>query len=150
MQPARGFDPGALRRIRQRCGLTQAELAEQMGVKRTYALTWERQGPDGTGPSPPTLVRLAAVLDVEPHQLTTIAREEALLGDLRQWRGLSQEELAEQTGIASSTIAALELATRPLQDHQAEAIAEALDLSPAEVQAAYKRAAHSSNTAPGR
>lgn len=140
MQPVRGFDPAALRRLRNQRGLTQAELADHMGVARTYAIQWERQGPDGTAPSPGNLVRLAQLLQVEPHRLTTIDPSEALLGDLRHWQGLSQAELADKAGIATSTLATIELATRPLHDRQAEAIAAALDTSPARVRAAHERA----------
>ncbi len=138
----RGFDPRRLRALRRERGLTQAELAEQVGVRRTYFIQWERDRAPATAPSPKMLCRLADALEVEPWQLTSIPPTEALLSDLRTWSGLSQPDLASALGIPETSLSAVERGQRPLGDELAEALAPHLGCSVGEVRAAYERARH--------
>lgn len=142
----RHFDPDALRRIRRARGMTQQQLADAMGVARHYAVSWERQGRDpATGrpravePEPANLVRLAEILDVAPHELTTVDVEEATLADLRTWAGLTQKELAAQVELAGPTISSIEQGRRRLRPEVAHRIAQVLGTTSERVQAAADR-----------
>lgn len=137
----RNFDPGALRTWRRRRGLTQQELADAMGVKRTYALQWERdrERPDATSPTPAVLARLADVLDVHPGQLTSTDAEQATLVDLRVWAGLSREELARRLELTTSLVGRIERGQRDLDDAHVEPWARELAVSPAAIRAAHQR-----------
>jgi Predicted transcriptional regulators len=54
--------PAALKRLRARLGLTQAELAGQLGVRRNTVARWEM----GLHPIPSMAVRLLAQLATQP------------------------------------------------------------------------------------
>src|SRR5260370_1193960 len=93
--PAIGFDPERLRQARARAGLTQADVAERLGLRTATAITnWE------TGrrvPAVGSLRELARVLQVDP--LTLIAEAtadpaERTLRDLRARKGLRQMGVA--------------------------------------------------------
>lgn len=142
----RNFDPSALRRIRQARGLTQQQLAEAIGVARTYVVYWERSHVDpnsgrarGVQPEPDTLVALAELLGVKPHELTTVDPQQATLADLRTWAGLTQRQLAARVGVAGPTISSIEQGRRRLRPELAERIAAELQLPVATVIAAAQR-----------
>ncbi len=142
----RNFDPAALRRLRQARGLTQEQLAKALGVSRTYVIYWERPRVDpntgrlvATQPEPATLVALADLLEVEPHELTTVDPQQATLADLRTWAGLTQRQLAERVGAAGPTIASIEQGRRRLRPELAERIATKLQIPTEAVMAAAQR-----------
>lgn len=136
----RGFDPGRLRALRAERGLTQAELAERVGVRRTYLVQWERLHGRATAPSARPLRRLADVLQVRPCELTSIEPEQALLSDLRAWAGLSQPELARALQVPETTLSAVERGRRPLHASLAERLAAHLCVPVDEVRRAYNLA----------
>lgn len=136
----RGFDPRRLRALRRQRGLTQADLAEQVGVRRTYFIRWEREDGRGTTPSPKMLCRLADALGVEPWQLTTVEPTNAMLSDLRTWSGHSQPDLADELGVPETSLSAVERGQRPLGEQAAEALAGHLGVPIGEIRAAYERA----------
>lgn len=55
-----------LKRIRNECGLLQADLAERMGVSQQAISQWEREK---EWPKLQTIERLAAALHVSPEYL---------------------------------------------------------------------------------
>lgn len=136
----RGFDPRRLRALREERGLTQADLAARVGVRRTYFIQWEREQGRATTPTPRMLGRLADVLGVQPQQLTSIAPGDALLSDLRTWAGLSQPELARVLQVPETSLSAVERGQRPLDTTMAKGLAAHLDVSVADVRRAYERA----------
>ncbi|MDQ6836046.1 MAG: helix-turn-helix domain-containing protein [Actinomycetota bacterium] len=85
---------------------------------------------------------LARALETTPWSLTTVTPEDATLADLRCWRGLSQAELAERSGLVRTTYAAVERGELPLRPDVASRIAKALGrgTTTADVEAAYRRA----------
>jgi len=133
----RGFDPGRLRALRGDRGLTQAELAKGVGVRRTYLVQWERLGGRATAPTAPMLRRLADVLQVRPCDLTCIEPEQALLSDLRAWAGLSQPDLARALQVPETTLSAVERGQRPLHASLAERLTVYLGVTVDEIQRAY-------------
>lgn len=64
-----------IRRRRRELGLTQKELADQLGTFQTHVSKWER---GENIPTPTTLIQLARVLDTSLQELQT-ARKSALI-----------------------------------------------------------------------
>ncbi|WP_369977352.1 helix-turn-helix domain-containing protein [Xanthomonas bundabergensis] len=74
-----------IRRVRSMANLSQSQLAEQVGVKRSAVAQWERD--PGTFPSVKNLVKIAVIADVkfewlatgrgspqaQPHEFDTVA-----------------------------------------------------------------------------
>lgn len=89
------FDPAALRRIRERAGLSQQALATNLGLARTNYIGYETSR---LRPSSKLLAAMARALEVHPSALTTVTAEHATLKDLRQWSGLSHREIDERLG----------------------------------------------------
>jgi transcriptional regulator with XRE-family HTH domain len=138
-RPVRNFAPAAARRARERRGLRQEDVASQLGVSRTNYVLVE-QGSRGVGPA--MLRRLAAILEVAPHDLTATRRSEATLRDLREWAGLTQADVAEHLGVASAAgYAAIERGRRELPNEVAAILASAFGCSPVVVRRAWNRSA---------
>jgi transcriptional regulator with XRE-family HTH domain len=137
----RGFDPAALRAARRSRGLTQADLANLVGVQRTYAVQWERPSdhPGATPPTPQTLAALAEALGVHPRELTTIRARDATLADLRAWAGLTQAELARSVGVSPSALGMIERGERRPTRELVDALAEVLHEDAAFVRRACSR-----------
>jgi transcriptional regulator with XRE-family HTH domain len=149
-RPVRNFNPAAARRARTRRGLSQEDVADQLGISRTNYLLLE-QGSRGVGPA--MLRRLADVLDVAPHELTGTKRSDATLRDLREWAGLTQTDVAGLLGAASPTgYATIERGQRPLTDDLAETLATAFGCSKLVVRRAWSRSTrdHDGTTATER
>jgi len=94
------FDPEALRRTRQRVGLSQAAVADRLGIARTNYVAYE------TGrrrPTSPVLVAMARIVEAAPSDLTTVEPSRASLRDLRQWAGLEHVDVARALGNTSAT-----------------------------------------------
>ncbi|MFC3522173.1 helix-turn-helix transcriptional regulator [Streptomonospora nanhaiensis] len=88
-----GWQPTALQEARRRRGLTQAALAERVGLSRTAIANYERSG--GFAPPPAVLLGLARTLDCRPEELIQPGRR--TLKVLRALAGLSQAEVVAQT-----------------------------------------------------
>ncbi len=98
--------PGALREARKVAGLTQAELAAQVGVTREAVGRWEA----GTAPRLERISEVAAVLGLDDvtDLVERPGEEWASLAALRVHAGLSQRRLAERSGLPRSSIQAVE------------------------------------------
>lgn len=129
-----GFDPERLRSIRERRRAeagevgkwTQAHVAQLVGVERTYYLLWESG--DRT-PGPAALVRLAEVLEVAPHELTSLDPAGASLRQLRELAGLTQADVAQQLGMSRSGWALYERGARTVDGGLAGRVADVLGLA---------------------
>ena len=112
------FDREAFRRLREArqhenrwADWTQTAIAAHLGVQPGAASRWDTPK-RGRAPRPGALVRLAALLDVEPSELIKPEHR----GELRHLRyalGLEQGELAEQIGMHQSGLVSVELGRRP-------------------------------------
>lgn len=114
-----GATIAALRRQR---GLSQAALAQQAGLSALHIAKIERGFVQG--PRRDTLQRLATALGISVADLLLLREEAATpelppdgvagralgptIAALRRRRGLSQAELAQQTGVSRSTVAMIE------------------------------------------
>ncbi|HEX7536489.1 MAG TPA: helix-turn-helix transcriptional regulator [Dermatophilaceae bacterium] len=96
------FDQEALRRARERAGLTQHELARRVGVAGGERVSmWER---GASQPRPELLPPLAAALGLTPADLLV---PDLIGSDLRRLRflaGLSSAELAEAIHLSKVTL----------------------------------------------
>lgn len=96
----------ALRRLRQRMGLRQKELASMAGVERSTLANWERGAKQ---PSLDTVVRLSQILGVSLDELVGTAEGSSSL-PTTFYRFLVSDPLvrllAERTGVPAKTIAA--------------------------------------------
>lgn len=119
--PASPSPPGPLRRLRLRSRLSQERAARAAGVHRHSLSAWER----GRGTPPLVVVRrlaraygrptseVAAAAGVEPPALLDPRRWRsgdlpAVLRTLREWTGLTQEDLADRCGCSIATVRAWE------------------------------------------
>lgn len=130
------FSPTRLAKAREAAGLSNAELAKQLGVRRQEVVRWQARSSPRT-PQPQMQLRLARALGVEVADL--VEREVASLAALRTAQGLRQADLAELAGLPRSTVQALEtgkIAT--LRSDQAERIAHALKSSPETIVQAHR------------
>ncbi len=64
---------GFLRRLRKKKGLTQRELAAEVGVDFSYLSKVENEKPGFESVSEPTLRRLADALEADPDEMITRA-----------------------------------------------------------------------------
>lgn len=140
----RGFDPARLRAVREArraeaatVGMfTQADMAGRLGIDRVHYNRLEHDRP----PVPATFVQLVAVLEVAPHELTTIDPDEATLGDLRQWAGLSQAQAAERLGLSRTHYRAMEQGRYQLTDERIRQLADILGVEASTVVDSWARA----------
>lgn len=105
-------------------------------MERTNYLAWEH---GGRTPSPATLVRLAALLGVAPHELTDVDPDQATLVDLRQWAGLTQGQVADKLDVSRSLYAAIERGERALDERHRAALSEIFGVTSDRVRAAAER-----------
>lgn len=131
------FDPARLRALRLAAGLTQAALAERVGVVPGRIGDWE-QG--RFRPLAGTLARIATALDSTPAALQT-PTDAPTLAELRGDAGLTQRHLAAACGLTPGAYAYLELGVTALREPAAAALAAVLGVDPATVAAAHARAA---------
>ncbi len=137
---ASGVDRGALRRARERVGLTQHELARLVGVAGGERISrWEL----GTSePRPELLKRVAEVLDIPLSDLVRLERGRPDLRGLRFLAGLSATALADCAHVTVSTYLRWESGRwqRLPAAGTLEALAKALQASPRSVTAAFEEA----------
>ena len=85
------------------------------------------------------LVRAAKALNAPLDTFVKIPANQRYPGDLRVLRGLTQPQLANATGLSTTTIGSIERGEVTLSDANAQAIAAALKLSPQTYQQAFER-----------
>lgn len=117
-----GFDSSALCELRLRRGLTQAELAEKIGMRQSNICGLER---GRQRPSVQTAHALAAALGVSPDALFTEPPANVLIR-LRLYAGLTQREAAGLVGLPVSSYAELEQPNIPVPADIATQLAAAL------------------------
>lgn len=132
----RGFRPEKVVELREIAGFTRGDLARLVDVSSGAVAKWET---GRSTPSVDTLARVAALLHTTVEAFIDIPADERFLGDLRALAGLTQPQLAAETGYSSSTIAQLEKGQARLTPSQAGRIAAAIDSTVPDVQAAYAR-----------
>lgn len=140
MEGVASFDPEALAALRRRRGLSHDALGRLVGQTRNNLIAWEK---GRVLPSPANLVRLAAALEVDPLELTTVTLRTATLADLRARAGLSRPTVAAALGIGRSSYDRYERGRGPreLPAGIAAQLAELLAVHPRTLVAAYRRAA---------
>ncbi|WP_186449792.1 MULTISPECIES: helix-turn-helix transcriptional regulator [unclassified Nocardioides] len=115
-QPRRSRHSGPLQRARARRGLTQARLADHLGVSRHLVGAWER----GRAPRLAHQRRLAEVLGTDVATVSAWFATTPPLGlrpaawrpgdlpqvlrDLRAWSGLTQRDVARHCGRSTSAV----------------------------------------------
>ena len=106
-----------LREARLAAGLTQAQLAQRVGVADgTRVAAWEH---GRSTPHPATWAAICSLLGIAPEEAGVVT-----LRSLRLRRGLTQDEVAAEVGVAASTVARWESGThRPWAKH-AQRLAE--------------------------
>lgn len=100
-----------LREARLAAGLTQAQLAQRIGVADgTRVAAWEH---GRSTPHPATWAAICSLLGIAPEEAGAMT-----LRSLRLRRGLTQDEVAAELGVAASTVARWESGThRPWPKH---------------------------------
>lgn len=130
------FSPSRLAEARRAAGLSNAQLAELVGVRRQEVVRWQSRTSSRRTPQPHMQLQIAKALGV---QVTDLVEQDAVsLATLRMAQGLRQADLAELTGLPRSTIQALEagkIATH--RPEHTDRLAEALQVSSPEVTRAH-------------
>lgn len=131
------FDARALRQARERAGLTQAEMAKRLKMARTNYIRFEA---GHASPIAATLVAMAKALGVNPQDLTTTAPNEVTLRDLRNFAGLTPQQVAERLGYrAARTYRDIENGHKTLAPDLATPLARVFKVPKAELLAAWER-----------
>ena len=133
------LDPTALRRARERAGLTQHELARLVGAAGGERISrWELGLSE---PRPGFIRRLSEVLGIETVGLVQYPGEGPDLRWLRLVAGLTAEEVAAALNASKETYARLESGrwARPPGEETLARLAEALDTSRGAVLVALER-----------
>jgi transcriptional regulator with XRE-family HTH domain len=129
------FSPTRLAEARRAAGLSNAQLAEIVGVRRQEVVRWQSRTTPRT-PRPQLQLQIAAALGVEVADL--VEEEAVTLATLRRALGLRQADLADQADLPRSTLQALEtgkIAT--LRPDHARRLSDALRVSLQEVVQAH-------------
>lgn len=136
LAPAEVMPAPSLRAIRERCGLSRAGLARQLGVDLSTVQRWERLGTVTGRYVPallaalhadlPALARPVLVPPVRPAPVTRLRR-------LRERRQLSLRVVAARAGVPPSSLQAWEAGAARPGWAQARALARALKYPVAEV-----------------
>ncbi|MBF6588464.1 transcriptional regulator [Nocardia farcinica] len=132
-----GFDPAALKLIRERKGLTVGDLARMSGMGISTLHHWES---GRRLPSVPALRRVAAELGVDLSELIVVPPDERMLSYYRNVNGYTQPELAAEVGMKTSTLSAVERAEIPLSDEVADRLSRVLGVAPELLRAGWNRA----------
>lgn len=142
------FSPARLAEARRAAGLSNAQLADAIGVRRQEVVRWQSLSAPRT-PRPQLQLQLAEVLGVKVTDL--VEQQTLTLVSLRRERGLRQVDLAELTGLPRSTVQALESGKiAALRAEHAQLLAEALQTSVQAVERAHEAGvARAQNTPAG-
>ena len=124
-----GLNPEALARIRRARGLTQDDLALQVGVRSHSIHTWES---GRSKPGPQNFKRLLEVLNATEDELVSASSEPSLAAH-RQRAGLTQSAAIEATGIPRHRLLDIERGVRLPTQADAEKIGTTYSILPADV-----------------
>lgn len=132
------FNAAALRRVRDERGLSQAELAAEVGARPAQISGYER---GERVPGIETFVALARVLEVDPFTLAGVDASTATLADHRARCGVSKAALAAKVGLTEKAWAQIESGRQQdvLERDLAERVGEVLGLDAEAVRAARER-----------
>lgn len=130
------FEPARLKLLRERSGLTRADIAVRCQVTLGTARSWEV---GRSVPSEVNALRLAEALSIHPADLTNTPRNQPTLRQLRQWRGLRGEDAANNAGIGTTPLYNAETYISPIPEHIRSALAEAYGVTENQITAAWKR-----------
>ncbi len=139
MSSRRPLDSEALRAARLRAGLTQHELAQEIGVAGGERISrWEL---GKSSPQPRLVSRLADVLKVDPAGLLERGTGQEDLRELRTSAGLSLRTLAGLTHVSKTTLVRWELdgVTEPPTAETLRSYAAAVGVTPEVVRRAMSR-----------
>lgn len=123
------------------------ELAVAVGARVPELIAYEH---GRRSPRPRRLCDIARVLQVAPHELTTVTAAEATLEDLRAWCGRTREALAGELGLPRTTYTSWEATGRTpsnlVEEELVARVAAVLGLSIEAIQAAKEQTAHAAAT----
>ena len=141
----RGFNREALTAAREAKQWSLARLAREAEIGLSTIRSWET---GARAPEPDNLAKAAAALGVSMNALISPRPGGPTLADLRILVGLTQPQLGLRTGLSTTSIGALERAEIRLTDERARRIAEALQLTVAQVNDAYRAARERADDVP--
>jgi transcriptional regulator with XRE-family HTH domain len=95
-----GFSSSRARRARRRAGLTQQQVADEVGVHSRTVMAWEK---GHRAPAVPSFAALTQLLGVEPRELLEPIGRPATIQALRARRALTQTDAAERLAITERT-----------------------------------------------
>ncbi|SRR6266568_3709085 len=130
------YDPKRVRALRIKARLSIDQVAVACGVAMATAQRWE------TGKYTPTPAKagpLARVLGVDVADLTSADKTQPTLIQLRQWRALTAETVAEQTGLSKDIIWTAERYVSKPTPETITTLAKAYEVSPGEIGHAWER-----------
>lgn len=139
----RGFDPEAFTTARETKKWSRGELGRRAAAPPDPPISDVTLGRWESGATSPDIAVLAPVvraLGIDPAQVIRVPEDQRLLSDWRNLRLMTQPQAAARAGIPTSLLSRLERGQRPLASEVAQAIADALDITLAQVHAAYDRA----------
>jgi transcriptional regulator with XRE-family HTH domain len=110
-----GFSPAALRRQRNRVGLTLRQLSLLSGVSTATINGWEN---GKVVPSPRPLAAVAAALGIEVGDLVPVKEARLTLVGLRHQAGLNQQEAADTVGLSRTMFQSIESGFRAADQEQ--------------------------------
>lgn len=99
------FSGARLRAARERKKLSRGVLAVRVGMSFAAVSAWER---GVHAPPPPSLVKVAQVLGVEPADLLDTPRDEWTLAEYRIVEGLHQQDVATALAVAPDKLSRVE------------------------------------------
>lgn len=140
---AQAFSPEVLVDLRRSAGLSQAALAQAVGVSAGSVRGWEN---GRKIPQADVLGRLAAVFSDELSSTVTVADLVDIpdtgrtLADWRVLRALTQSEAARLSGLSPSHYGGLERGENALSEHTATLVAQALGITQEEAETAGDQA----------
>ncbi|MFE0177966.1 helix-turn-helix domain-containing protein [Streptomyces sp. NPDC059002] len=127
MKSVQDFSPTGFRAAYEERRLTQAEVAQAIGVTVNTVGRWVR----GKGaPSPRLFAALTEKLAVPRSQLLLPLSPDADLAVLRTRAGLRQEDVAKRLGVQASDVSELELGVGRVRGEWGAVLSALYDVSP--------------------
>lgn len=128
------FDPERFAALRERAGLTRAELAHKANLSRNTIFHWE------SGVYQPTidsLVQTLSILRATPSEVVTLSSTQApTLADLRVAVGLARQDVYEYLGLSRSGWSDIERGLTRVSDDKIAALAILFNVDEATIRAA--------------
>ena len=132
----RDFSSSQLRNVLKRRKTKPRAVALLMGLSQQTVSAWVN---GRYGPSPAHLLRLADVLGVPVDEFLTTTADEDDLAGLRQRKGLTVTEFAEELGLYKAALSDVENGLRQVPDRARTAMAERLGVTADQLDAAWQR-----------